>query len=146
MSYSYYPKKTSFAAKRHTRPPQRPAASRKRSKKQGEYIDPSRFVKAASVQKTDDYEPAHTFTDFALETLLHKNLANKGYTTPSPIQDQTIPVALSGRDVIGIASTGTGKTAAFALPVLQRLLSDAKAATITATRVLLKKDMARSLC
>ncbi len=130
MSYSYYPKKTSFAAKRHTRPPQRPAASRKRSKKQGEYIDPSRFVKAASVQKTDDYEPAHTFTDFALETLLHKNLANKGYTTPSPIQDQTIPVALSGRDVIGIASTGTGKTAAFALPVLQRLLSDAKAAAI----------------
>jgi len=45
-----------------------------------------------------------------------------GYTTPTPIQEQAIPVVLQGRDVLGLAQTGTGKTAAFALPILQRLL------------------------
>ena len=48
-------------------------------------------------------------------------LAEEKYLTPTPIQSQTIPSVMSGRDVIGIAQTGTGKTAAFALPILHRL-------------------------
>src|SRR5256885_11676513 len=50
-----------------------------------------------------------------------------GYTTATPIQAQAIPFALQGRDVLGCAQTGTGKTAAFALPILQRLSSSDKA-------------------
>jgi superfamily II DNA/RNA helicase len=63
-----------------------------------------------------------TFHDFGLAEPLTRALAEEKYITPTPIQAQTIPVALSGRDVVGIAQTGTGKTAAFALPILHRLL------------------------
>jgi hypothetical protein len=75
----------------------------------GQYIDPKRFIAAATVQETEAYVPQHTFEDFALDELLKRNLTDKGYTIPSPIQDQAIPVGLQGRDVIGMASTGTGK-------------------------------------
>ena len=61
------------------------------------------------------------FTDLGLNAALLKAVATEGYTVPTPIQTQAIPPALSGRDVQGIAQTGTGKTAAFALPILQRL-------------------------
>src|SRR5262249_30631763 len=50
-----------------------------------------------------------------------KALVREGYTTPTPIQQRTIPALLAGRDILGIAQTGTGKTAAFALPILHRL-------------------------
>ena len=62
-----------------------------------------------------------SFKDFGLAEPILRALKAEGYETPTPIQAQTIPVALSGRDVIGIAQTGTGKTAAFALPILDRL-------------------------
>jgi ATP-dependent RNA helicase DeaD len=61
------------------------------------------------------------FTDLGLPESLLKTLAELGYEAPSPIQAQTIPALLSGRDLVGQAQTGTGKTAAFALPVLARL-------------------------
>jgi ATP-dependent RNA helicase RhlE len=64
------------------------------------------------------------FADFGLSTPILQALAAEGYETPTPIQAQAIPHALAGRDLCGIAQTGTGKTAAFALPILQRL-SDA---------------------
>ena len=50
-----------------------------------------------------------------------KALVNKKYETPTPIQEQAIPVALEGRDLLGLAQTGTGKTAAFAIPIIQQL-------------------------
>ena len=68
------------------------------------------------------------FTDLGLAKPLLKALTDKGYTTPTPIQAQAIPTVLSGRDLLGIAQTGTGKTAAFALPILQRLAEDKKPA------------------
>jgi ATP-dependent RNA helicase RhlE len=61
------------------------------------------------------------FTDFGLAAPLLKALASEGYDTPTPIQSQAIPHVMAGRDICGIAQTGTGKTAAFALPILHRL-------------------------
>jgi ATP-dependent RNA helicase RhlE len=62
-----------------------------------------------------------SFSDLSLAAPLLKALANEGYVTPTPIQTQAIPHVLAGRDLLGIAQTGTGKTAAFALPILHRL-------------------------
>ncbi|MBN9318883.1 MAG: RNA helicase [Caulobacterales bacterium 68-7] len=61
------------------------------------------------------------FSDLGLAKPLLTALANKGYATPTPIQAQAIPAVLQGKDILGIAQTGTGKTAAFALPILHRL-------------------------
>ncbi|HEU4756784.1 MAG TPA: DEAD/DEAH box helicase, partial [Agromyces sp.] len=66
-------------------------------------------------------EPATTFSDLGLEGPVLKALDDVGYETPSAIQAATIPTLLAGRDVVGLAQTGTGKTAAFALPILARL-------------------------
>ena len=68
------------------------------------------------------------FTDLGLAKPLLKALTEKGYTQPTPIQEQAIPLVMSGRDLLGIAQTGTGKTAAFALPILHRLAEDRKPA------------------
>src|SRR6202795_5008537 len=65
-----------------------------------------------------------SFQDFGLAEPISRALKEENYETPTPIQAQTIPLALTGRDVVGIAQTGTGKTAAFALPILHRLLDD----------------------
>lgn len=66
--------------------------------------------------------PTHTFGTFGLDARLAENVRTLGISTPSPIQDQIIPHALAGRDVIGLAETGTGKTAAFLLPLIHELL------------------------
>ena len=100
----------------------RPSNNRRGPK--GEYIDPSRFVKAAKPIDEEVYQPSNTFADFNLHPILSNNLATKGYTHPSPIQDQAITPAMEGKDIIGIASTGTGKTAAFALPILHKMIND----------------------
>jgi ATP-dependent RNA helicase RhlE len=68
----------------------------------------------------------HNFSDLGLSAPLLAALAAEGYATPTPIQSQAIPPVLSGRDLCGIAQTGTGKTAAFALPILQRLAAAAQ--------------------
>ncbi|MDY7805674.1 DEAD/DEAH box helicase [Burkholderia stagnalis] len=66
-----------------------------------------------------------TFDQFGLAADILKAIAEQGYTTPTPIQAQAIPVVLAGRDVMGAAQTGTGKTASFSLPIIQRLLPQA---------------------
>ena len=65
-----------------------------------------------------------SFQDFGLADPISRALKEENYQTPTPIQAQTIPLALTGRDVVGIAQTGTGKTASFALPILHRLLEN----------------------
>jgi len=76
------------------------------------------------------------FTDFGLAQPILKALSAEGYEKPTPIQAQTIPYAMEGRDVCGIAQTGTGKTAAFALPILHRLSNDPKPRKHKSARVL----------
>ncbi|WP_199852233.1 DEAD/DEAH box helicase [Rhodopseudomonas palustris] len=65
-----------------------------------------------------------SFQEFGLADPIARALQEENYHTPTPIQAQTIPLALAGRDVVGIAQTGTGKTASFALPILHRLLQN----------------------
>ncbi len=64
------------------------------------------------------------FSDLSLRPELLKAVEEAGYTSPTPIQQQAIPLALEGRDLIGLAQTGTGKTASFTLPILERLLEE----------------------
>ncbi len=80
-----------------------------------------------------------TFAEFGLKDELTKAISELGYEIPSPIQQKTIPLLLEGKDIIGQAQTGTGKTAAFALPVLQRIdttTSRVQALVLTPTREL----------
>jgi len=76
------------------------------------------------------------FKDLGLAKPLLTALAEEGYTTPTPIQALAIPTVLEGRDLLGIAQTGTGKTAAFALPILHRLAADPRPAPRRGCRVL----------
>ncbi len=116
----------------------KPRAAQPKKPRHGQYIDPARFVKIAKPVAIDAYVPKYKFADFAVDKRLQENIRQKGYVTPTPIQDQTIELGLAGKDVIGIANTGTGKTAAFLVPILHRLAVDrsAKALIVTPTREL----------
>ena len=85
-----------------------------------------------------------TFKDLGLAEPLLKALTAKGYETPTPIQAQAIPAAMTGRDILGVAQTGTGKTAAFALPILHRLAADRKPAPRRGCRVLVLSHRGRA--
>ncbi|MDB5170818.1 MAG: putative box helicase domain protein [Candidatus Saccharibacteria bacterium] len=119
------------------------------NKRRGEYIDPARFVQAAKPIEETQYEAKHRFADFEVASIIHDNLTAKGYEFPSAIQDQTIPMALEGHDMIGIANTGTGKTAAFGIPIAHALITrqNAKALIVAPTRELAQQieDEMRSI-
>jgi len=76
------------------------------------------------------------FSDLGLAAPILRALEGEGYSTPTPIQVKAIPIVLAGRDVLGIAQTGTGKTAAFALPIIHRLSTDRRQAQRKGCRVL----------
>ena len=85
-----------------------------------ERIDYAKFIKPAQKVEEKPYTAKHTFADFPFVDQLHKNIAKKGYTKPTPIQDQSIMPLLEGRDFFGLANTGTGKTGAFLLPLIDK--------------------------
>jgi ATP-dependent RNA helicase RhlE len=90
-------------------------------------IHPSKFISKATVTETTEvFVPEHNFADFNIEEKLKANIETKGYQSPSPIQDKAIPHILRGEDVVGIANTGTGKTAAFLIPLIHKVLSQPK--------------------
>lgn len=99
-------------------------ASRPKRGNSKQNINPSRFVKEAKMVEAEVYVPTNSFADFDVHPIIKKNIISKGYETPSAIQDQAIPHGLAGRDIIGVANTGTGKTAAFAIPLLNEILHD----------------------
>lgn len=103
------------------------------------YIHPSKFIQSAKPRTEESaYVPTHTFQEFAVHPVIQHNLQAMNFQNPSPIQDQTIPLGLEGKNIVGIANTGTGKTAAFAIPVLQKLIIEptAKAIILAPTREL----------
>jgi len=88
-------------------------------------INPSLYVKRAeALVKIEDEVTTNTFADFGFHPNLLANIKAKGYLKPTQIQDQAIPHVLQGSDVLGIANTGTGKTAAFVLPIINKILHD----------------------
>lgn len=86
------------------------------------YIDPQKFInKAVAPAEEVIYEPKNMFADFPLSDAIKRNIEQAGYVTPTAIQDGAIPAIVEGRDIIGLANTGTGKTAAFVIPMLERI-------------------------
>lgn len=85
-------------------------------------LDIGSFInKTSNKPIVEQFCPEHKFTDFGLDKALEKIVIKKGYTDPTPIQDEIIPHIMSGKDVVGLASTGTGKTAAFLLPLIHKI-------------------------
>jgi len=68
------------------------------------------------------FVPEHTFSNFDISAHLKKNIVTRGYELPTPIQDKAIPHTLLGKDVVGLAETGTGKTAAFLIPLIDKVM------------------------
>ncbi|MDH5442358.1 MAG: DEAD/DEAH box helicase [Candidatus Nomurabacteria bacterium] len=94
-------------------------------------FDPSRFINTNPVDVVEEvYTPKHKFSTMDIDARLAKTLESMNITIPSPIQDQTIPETLKGRDVVGLAETGTGKTAAFLIPLIQQTLKNPKQKTL----------------
>ena len=89
-------------------------------------LDESLFINKASIPvvKEEITESTVTFQDFALDAKIQRNITDHGYTQPTPIQEKSIPEIIAGKDVIGIANTGTGKTAAFLIPLINKAYKD----------------------
>jgi len=103
----------------------RGAPQRGKPRFQGENINTSLFIKKAEEFTTiEETVTVNNFADFNLHPDLLTQIKNKGYTKPTPIQDQAIPHIIAGKDVLGLANTGTGKTAAFALPLINKILNN----------------------
>ncbi len=99
----------------------------RRSAGRSDNIHPSKFIsKAVITEEAEKFVPEHAFADFAVDEHLKRNIIAKGYESPSPIQDRAIPHVLAGQDVVGIANTGTGKTAAFLIPLINKVLQHPK--------------------
>ncbi len=89
----------------------------------GQNIHFSKFInKAVPLEAEVAYVPDNKFSDFIIDPRLKQNIITKGYVTPTLIQDKTIPQILIGKDVVGIANTGTGKTGAFLVPLIQKVI------------------------
>src|SRR3989344_1168259 len=102
-------------------------------------IHASKYVsQAVAAAPTPAAHITHEFADFPVDEHIKRNITLRGYTTPTPIQDQAIPHILAGRDLIGIANTGTGKTGAFLIPLINKIMHDGtqKALIVVQTREL----------
>jgi len=98
-----------------------------RGRGKGQHIDISKFInKTVITEEEIVFTPEHMFKDFHIEECLKENILAKGYDAPTPIQDRVIPHILQGQDVVGIANTGTGKTAAFLVPFINKVLLNPK--------------------
>ncbi len=125
MGYSY--QNTDYRDRRDSRAPRSRSFGRpqqRRAPQRGATIHHSKFINRTTEVSTgaDVFVPKHTFADFAIDTRIKANITRKGYVTPTPIQDQAIPYVLEGRDIVGIANTGTGKTGAFLIPLLDKVV------------------------
>lgn len=130
----------SFGPSRFSRPSggYRRGVSNNRFRSRGPSLNPMMFVKRAENVVQEAYIPENKFADFSLVEQLRRNIEARNYINPTPIQDQAIKPLLEGRDLIGIAQTGTGKTAAFLIPLINKMAlnSQEKALIVAPTREL----------
>jgi superfamily II DNA/RNA helicase len=131
--------------------PRRSSGGGRGGRFQGSHIDVSKFInKAVVTEEVVEFIPKHAFIDFDLDPKIQKNIAKKGYVSPTPIQDHAIPHVLEGVDVVGIANTGTGKTAAFLLPLIHKVIqnNDEQILIVVPTRELATQidDEFRAFC
>src|SRR3989344_2760325 len=100
--------------------------------------NPAMFINNASDKPLEEFTPTHSFSDFQIHSILKQNIVFKRYKVLTPIQDVAILPILEGKDVCGIANTGTGKTAAFLIPLIDKVLKNdrEKVLVITPTREL----------
>ena len=101
-----------------------PSKMGRRGKKLTSTIDPGTLVKQAKVCQQKEFTPSCTFDEMPLSIKLQSNLRNKGYQFPTQIQQETLDHLLAGNDLVGVAATGTGKTGAFLIPIIERLLEN----------------------
>ncbi len=95
------------------------------TQRQERKLNPSLFVKKAEeINAQNEYIATTRFADYAIENILKRNIEEHGYSIPTAIQEKTIPEILSGKDVIGMANTGTGKTAAFLITLINKSYQD----------------------
>lgn len=105
----------------------------------GDKIDINRFInQAEKTNPTEAFKAQFSFADLDLHPALKQNIAQKGYIDPTSIQEKTISEILAGHDIIGLANTGTGKTGAFLIPLINKIITNPreKALIITPTREL----------
>ena len=103
------------------------AADKEAKRAQSQFSDVSKFVnKAVITEEVPHFKPEHSFLDFKIEEKLKANILKKRVRRPDSDQDRAIPHVLVGQDVVGIANTGTGKTAAFLIPLIDKVMKDRK--------------------
>lgn len=106
------------------KPPQPLHTKGLQSKKEIKNFNPALFIKKVEkISAPTVYIPKNKFADFLIDQQIKENIAKRGYIAATPIQDQVIPILLEGKDVIGTANTGTGKTAAFLIPLIQNVIT-----------------------
>jgi superfamily II DNA/RNA helicase len=120
-SHNHYGPKKPFFRSHQGRPPFK--RGRQGGFRNAQNIHFSKFInKAEPVAEEVAYVPDNKFADFIIDQRLKQNIITKGYVTPTLIQDKTIPQILAGKDVVGIANTGTGKTGAFLIPLIEKVI------------------------
>lgn len=123
-SFHGSPRKRNFSQKKRRQPVQ---------------FDERQFIaEAKTTLPKEQFVPQISFDKLHINATLKRNIIEKGFTEPTPIQDQAIPAALDGNDVLGIANTGTGKTAAFLIPLIQKVIQnrETRVLIVTPTREL----------
>jgi ATP-dependent RNA helicase RhlE len=112
----------------------------KRGFSRGERINPERFInkavineKVEGIEGIENFISEHKFQDFKIDQRLIRAVAAKGYDKPTPIQDKIISHVIAGSDVVGIADTGTGKTAAFLIPLINKIILNQKERVLIVT-------------
>ena len=97
----------------------------RRGRSSASAVHSSKYInKAIDLEEQVEEPIKHSFADFSLDVRIVEQIKARNYVTPTPIQDKAIPLIMGNKDVIGIADTGTGKTAAFLLPLIHKMLKD----------------------
>ncbi|MFH1648672.1 MAG: DEAD/DEAH box helicase [Patescibacteria group bacterium] len=128
-SYTRYSRKKNYGPRRY---------NSSQGKHTTKTFDPRTVIGKVQTTSVKVYESENSFADFTLNDKLSSNIVSHGYSKPTPIQDQAIPKITSGLDVVGVANTGTGKTAAFLIPLINKVCLNRRSRVliITPTREL----------